>query len=155
MLDEAVDSGSAPPTAVTTVRLLMLTGTRRDVVTAGAGITAALFAALALRAGAGAFEATMLLALLGFFGAYSVVVMTHGIALFPGDLAGRAVTTLNTALMGGAAIFQWGAGRIVGPLSTAAPNAPALAYSALFAALAALTMGALIVYRFADDARPG
>ena len=95
-----------------------LLGTRREVVTAGAAVTAAIFAALALRTGAGAFEATMLLALLGFFGAYSVVVMTHGIALFPGDLAGRAVTTLNTSLMGGAALLQWGAGRIVGLFPT-------------------------------------
>jgi len=56
-------------------------GTRRGVVTAGAAITAALFVALAMRVGANAFEAAVLLALLGFFGAYSVVVMTHGMAL--------------------------------------------------------------------------
>lgn len=130
-------------------------GTRREVVAAGAAITAAVFAALALRAGAGAVEAAVLLALLGFFGAYSVVVMTHGMALFPGAVAGRAVTTLNTALMGGAALLQWAAGRIVGPLSTGAAEAPALAYTALFAAFAALTLAALVFYRFARDVPPG
>ena len=63
---------------------------------AHAGNLAAVFAALALRTGAGAFEAAVLLALLGFFGAYSVVVMTHGMALFPAAVAGRAVTTRST-----------------------------------------------------------
>ena len=129
-------------------------GTRRGVVTGGAAITAAIFAALALHPGAGAFEAALLLALLGFFGAYSVVVMTHGMALFPGELAGRAVTTLNTALMGGAALAQWGAGRIVGLFPAGTPDSAAEAYAALFAGLAALTVLALIVYRRADDVRP-
>ncbi len=129
-------------------------GTRRGVVTAGAAITAALFAALALRAGADAFEAALLLTLLGFFGAYSVVVMTHGMALFSGEVAGRAVTTLNTALMGGAALVQWGAGRIVGLFPPAARDEAADPYTALFAALAAFTVLSLIVYRRADDARP-
>ena len=129
-------------------------GTRRGVVTAGAAITAALFAALAMRVGANAFEAAVLLALLGFFGAYSVVVMTHGMALFPGEVAGRAVTTLNTALMGGAALAQWGAGRMVGRLAAEPGGSAAPAYTALFATLAALTLAALLVYRFADDVRP-
>ena len=129
-------------------------GTRRGVVAAGAAITAAVFAALALRAGAGAFEAAVLLALLGFFGAYSVVVMTHGMALFPGEVAGRAVTSLNTALMGGAALVQWGAGRIVGLFPAETHDGAEDAYTALFAALAALTLAALIVYRRADDVRP-
>ena len=129
-------------------------GTRRDVVTAGAAITAGMFAALALRAGAGVFKAAVLLALLGFFGAYSVVVMTHGIALFPGDLAGRAVTTLNTALMGGAALVQWGAGRLVGLFPAETRGGAADPYTALFATLATLTLAALALYRFADDVHP-
>ena len=41
---------------------------------------------------------------------------------------------------------------LYGPVSAAAP---ALAYTALFAALAATTLAALIVCRFAADARPG
>lgn len=129
-------------------------GTRRGVVTAGAAITTALFAALALRAGAGVVEAGVLLVLLGFFGAYTVVVMTHGMALFPGEVAGRAVTTLNTALMGGAALLQWAAGRIVGLFPAEARDGAADPYTALFTALAALTLAALALYRFADDACP-
>ena len=103
---------------------------------AHAGNLAAVFAALALRSGADAVEAAVLLALLGFFGAYSVVVMTHGVALFPAVVAGRTVTTLNTALMGGAALAQWGAGRIVGLFPADTHDGAADAYTALFAALA-------------------
>ena len=101
---------------------------RRDVVTWGAAIAAAVFAALALRSGASAIEPAVLLALLGFFGAYSVVVMTHGMALFPGGVAGRAVTTLNTDLMGGATLAQWGAGRIIGLFPAGTRDGAADAY---------------------------
>ena len=129
-------------------------GTRRGVVTVGAAVTAAVFAALALRSDADPLEAAVLLALLGFSGAFSVVVMTHGMALFPGESAGRAVTTLNTALMGGAALVQWGAGRIVGLFPAGTRDGAADAYSVLFAALAALTVASLIIYRSAADVRP-
>ena len=128
--------------------------TRRGVATAGALVTAAVFAALALRSGAGVIEAAVLLSLLAFFGAYSVVVMAHGMALFPGAAAGRAVTTLNTALMGGAALVQWGAGRLVELFAPETAEAAAAAYSVLFALLAGLTLAALIPYRFARDVRP-
>lgn len=128
--------------------------TRRGVATAGALATAAVFAALALRSGAGVIEAAVLLSLLAFVGAYSVVVMAHGMALFPGAAAGRAVTTLNTALMGGAALVQWGAGRLVERFAPVTPEAAATAYSALFAVLAGLTLVALVPYRFARDVPP-
>ena len=56
--------------------------------------------------------------------------------------------------MGGAALAQWGAGRIVGLFPAGSRDSAADAYTALFAALAALTVLALAVYRRAEDVRP-
>ena len=97
----------------------------------------------------------MLLCLVGFLGAYSVVVVTHGMTLFASAGAVRSVTTLNTALMGGAAVAQWGGGRIVGAFPVGPRDSAVDGYTALFGALAARTIGSPLVYRFADDVRPG
>ena len=128
--------------------------TKKGVVTVGATATALLFAGLAIWPNGSIWYSGTLLILLGLIGAYSLVVMAHGVALFPSRLAGRGVTTLNISLMGGAAVLQWGSGQLMGMFASDSDRLSETAYSALFASLCAVTLVALIVYRMADDVRP-
>jgi predicted MFS family arabinose efflux permease len=124
---------------------------RRTLATAGGGISALFLALLALDPGGPLWQTTALLCLFSFSGAYSLVVMAHGLALFPDELAGRGTTALNTALMGGAAIIQAVTGRIVESFPDRHGQAATMAYAALFAILAGLTVAALFIYRRAPD----
>ena len=124
---------------------------RRALTTAGGCISALFLLFLALDPGGPLWQTTALLCVFSFFGAYSLVVMAHGLALFPDELAGRGTTALNTALMGGAAIIQAVTGSIVESFTHHHGAAATTAYAALFAILAGLTLAALFVYRRARD----
>lgn len=86
-----------------------------------------------------------LLVAICLIGAYSVVMMGHGVALIPSRLAGRGTTTLNAVLMGGAAILQVTSGVIV---ETAHDwiGTPTAGYAAFFAVLGGLTLVATAIY---------
>jgi predicted MFS family arabinose efflux permease len=124
---------------------------RRALTTAGGGITAAVLAVLAVDSGGPLWWSITLLCLFGFFGAYSLVVMAHGLALFPDELAGRGTTALNTALMGGAAIIQAVTGAVVEAFPRRHGEAATMAYALVFAMLAGLTLITLLIYRRARD----
>jgi MFS family permease len=125
-------------------------GSRRTLTTLGASASALLLVLLALQPDGPLWQTTALLCLFGFAGAYSLVVMAHGLALVPDELAGRGTTALNTALMGGAAIIQAVTGGVVEAFPHRGENATT-AYAMLFAILAGLTLSALLVYRRARD----
>jgi len=125
-------------------------GSRRTLTTLGASASALLLVLLALQPDGPLWQTTALLCLFGFAGAYSLVVMAHGLALVPDELAGRGTTALNTALMGGAAIIQAVTGAVVEAFPHQGEDATT-AYAMLFAILAGLTLSALLVYRRACD----
>jgi len=127
--------------------------TRRGVVMAGALATLIPLLVLAAFPAGGIWSATLLLALFGLLGSYSLVVMAHGFALVPDRLAGRGAAVLNTALMGGAGLLQDSTGRLMVALPSSAP--PSFRYAVFFALLAGLTGAALVVYRRAADVKPG
>jgi predicted MFS family arabinose efflux permease len=124
---------------------------RRTLTTAGGSLSALFLLLLALDPGGPLWQTTSLLCLFSFSGAYSLVVMAHGLALFPDELAGRGTTALNTALMGGAAIIQAATGWVVESFPHRHGDAAAMAYATLFAILAGLTVVALLIYRRARD----
>lgn len=130
-------------------------GTRRRVVTIGALATIAPLALLAMWPAPPLWMAGLLLSLFCFFGAYSVVVMAHGLALFPEGLRGRGVTMLNLGLMGGAALLQAATGPLIGAFPDPLGGSTDLAYQLLFALIALITLGALVVYRMVRDIGPG
>jgi predicted MFS family arabinose efflux permease len=86
-------------------------------------------------------------------GAYSVVLMGHGVSLIPAKLVGRGTTTLNGVLMGGTAILQIASGAIVeaahGWFGTAAAG-----YAAFFAVLGLATLAATWIYLRAPEPAP-
>src|SRR3546814_256095 len=73
----------------------------RRVVVAGSVGSAALMLVIAALADASLFVTLPLLVAACFVGAFSVVLMGHGVALIPAALKGRGTTTLNGVLMGG------------------------------------------------------
>lgn len=123
---------------------------RKALVTAGALATIAALVVLAALPNPSLVLASVLLALFCFFGAYSLVVMAHGLSLFPGRLVGRGVTTLNMGLMGGTAVIQVASGRLIGAVADQAGGSADLPYRWLFLALAVLTLVALAIYRRAS-----
>jgi predicted MFS family arabinose efflux permease len=129
-------------------------GTRRGVVTVGALATIVPLAILAAAPRSAAWHATLLLALFGFLGSYSLVVMAHGLALVPDRLAGRGAAVLNTALMGGAGLLQALTGRLMGAFPDRQGDAAALPYALLFTFLVASIAAALAVYRRTADVVP-
>lgn len=137
------------------------TGLTKPLIFAGALANVALFGLLAAMAQPGLGLVTVLLALVGVTGGYSVLVATHGRSFYPERLIGRGITTVNCAVLLGAASLQVGTGVLVSALSHPGAPIPAEAYRAMFAALALVLTAALACYRrcprarIADTPRPG
>ena len=122
----------------------------RPVVVLGGSASAALMIILAAVSTAPIWFTVALLIAICFVGAYSVVLMAHGVALVPPALAGRGTTTLNFVLMGGTAILQIGSGEVIrlvqGWTGGAAPG-----YAAFFLLLGVLTLIAAAIYHRAPE----
>jgi len=128
--------------------------TRKRLVIVGAGANAFLLALLAGLTAPPPGLVVALFALIGLFNGYSVVLITHGRAIYLDALAGRGMTVNNTIGMGGVAVFQAVTGMIVNAFPAPAGIAPPEAYRAVFAALAVALVLALAVYARAQDRPP-
>ena len=98
-----------------------------------------------------------LLILLRLVVSYPVVVIAHGRGLIPERLAGRGVTFVNAAQMGGAALLPVAAGFIIGafpPVAEGAGSAPEEAYRLTFAFLAGTLALGLAAYTGAPEVGP-
>ncbi|NQW10874.1 MAG: MFS transporter [Alphaproteobacteria bacterium] len=87
-------------------------------------------------------------------GAYSVVLMGHGVALIPARLVGRGTTTLNGVLMGGTAILQIVSGMII-EVAHGWFGPPSSGYAAFFAVLGVATLAATVFYLRAPEPQRG
>lgn len=56
--------------------------------------------------------------------AYGVIIVAHGRSLFPDDLVGRGVTTVNLAQVIGGTLLPMATGVIVGAFAAPAGQAP-------------------------------
>jgi predicted MFS family arabinose efflux permease len=128
-------------------------GTRKGVVLAGGGLTVLSLLALAAFPGVSVALTTVLLCAFAFSSSYSLVTMAHGVALFQDRTRGRGITTLNAALMGGAALLQTSAGELVA-FSADTGDSARETYSMLFIFLALATAGALAIYMRVKDIPP-
>jgi predicted MFS family arabinose efflux permease len=92
---------------------------------------------------------------IGFFSATSTMVMTHARGIFPDRLIGRAIATVNTAVMFGVACMQTLSGIILGAFTPLADGARSEgAYRALFAVLTVVLLVAIVVYSRSRDLKP-
>lgn len=120
-------------------------GRFRPVVIGGSVVSAVMMLALAAVSSAPLWLTVALLIAICFIGAYSVILMAHGVALIPANLAGRGTTTLNAVLMGGTALLQIGSGEVIRHVQAWAGGA-ASGYAGFFLLLGVLTLGAAAIY---------
>lgn len=126
-------------------------GSHKRVVIAGNAVLCLALAALALNPSAGLWQATALLAAVGFFGSSFPVIVAHGRAFFPAHLMGRGVTTVNLVSITGVAMAQF-ASRPIFEAASAAGGAVA-AYRVLFLFFLVPILVGLSVYLFSRDSR--
>jgi predicted MFS family arabinose efflux permease len=123
-----------------------LLGTRKGVVWGGNAVVLAALLLLAWSPGAGLWQATLLLAVAGLFGASFPMVMAHGRAFLPAHLTGRGVSLVNMFGIGGAGLMQFASRPIHGAFED-----PLAAYRALFLFFAAIVALGLLAYLPARD----
>ena len=128
--------------------------TRKGLILACAAAVAAACAALAAVADLATWAAVLLFAVIGAGGSYNILLAGHARSLLPDRLAGRGMALMAIAFMGGPALLQALGGVIVGAFPAADGAAPAVAYQALFAFLAALVALACLAYMRLPDAKP-
>jgi sugar phosphate permease len=121
-------------------------GHARLTITCAAGANTLLFATLALIPTPSLGLATTLFALIGLVGGYSVLIASFGRQLYPDRLIGRGISTVNCAVLFGAASLQAGTGMIVGALSTPGTPIPEHAFRAMFGTLAVVLLCALACF---------
>ena len=128
-------------------------GSFRRIVVASASLTGLLLLGLAAFVDSPLVVTVSLLILVCVVGAFSVVLMGHGVSLIPKELVGRGTTTLNFVLMGGTAILQIGSGALVEAAHAWFGTATA-GYAAFFGVLGALMLVATLLYLRAPEPKP-
>jgi len=132
-----------------------LLDTRKWIAIGGTLVTISMLAALALASHPPVWVPVGAILGIGFFGAASTMVMTHGRGIFPDRLIGRGVATINTAVMLGVACMQTLSGIVVGAFEPLADGARSeTAYRALFAVLTVVLIVAIAIYSRSQDIKP-
>ncbi len=127
---------------------------RKRVVLAGAVGSVVILGTLAALSRPPAWLAVVLLVLFCLVTAYGVVIVAHGRSLFPDELAGRGVTTVNLAQVVGCAGLPILTGAIIAAFPASGGGSPELAYRVTFGVIAAGLAAGLAVYAGARDVPP-
>ncbi len=123
-------------------------GTRKGVVLVGNLLGAACMMVLWAFPLAGIWQATLLLAAIGFFGASFPMMVAHGRSFIPPHLLGRGVTLLNLFGIGGVGVMQAISSRVHGAVAPVPPEAP---FQAIFLLFGLSLLVGCVIYVFAQD----
>ena len=93
----------------------------------------------------------ILFCMLGFFGAFSVALISHYQVLFDKEYMGRALSTANFFNFGGVFFIQWLTGKIIFIMGGNSSGAPIGAYRAAFLFVAILLLVSLCIYLFTNE----
>ena len=126
-------------------------GTYKIPALAGALTVAAVYLWLAISPPQGAMAIALLFGLVGLLGAYSVLILSHVRSLFPLRMVGRGLTAANLFNFAGVGVVQAISGWIVGAWPVVDGARPHEAYQALYWFLAAIVVGAAVIYMFSRD----
>lgn len=127
-------------------------GTRKWVALVGNALGLVALVFLALNPITNITIVTISLIVIGMSGSAYGLLMAHGRAFLPAHLTGRGVTLLNFFSIGMAGVMQFISGFVV--TETTVPDQPQAAYQALFWFYAIVLAAALIIYFWAQDAKP-
>ncbi|MDG2001327.1 MAG: MFS transporter [Alphaproteobacteria bacterium] len=93
----------------------------------------------------------ILFCVLGFFGAFSVALISHYQVLFDKEYMGRALSTANFFNFGGVFFIQWFTGKIIFIMGGSSSGAPIEAYRVAFLFVAILLLASLCIYLFSNE----
>ncbi|MGE0154197.1 MAG: MFS transporter [Reyranellaceae bacterium] len=122
------------------------TGNRKGVIAGCSCLSILLLVSLAFSPAMPLWLVAAVLVVFGGVCNYGPLIHTHARTFFPERLAGRALATLNTAVMVGSFSMQWITGHIIGASRSADGTASTLSYQLMFGFLAAALATGLLVY---------
>tara|TARA_Y100001936_G_scaffold254087_1_gene324643 strand:+ start:5122 stop:6315 length:1194 start_codon:yes stop_codon:yes gene_type:complete len=93
----------------------------------------------------------ILFCVLGFFGAFSIALISHYQTLFDKEYMGRALSTANFFNFAGVFFIQWLTGKIIYLMGGDSSGAPIEAYRVAFLFVAILLLISLIIYLFSNE----
>ena len=132
-------------------RLRSIFGNYKNVVIFGASGVIILLFILSIITDINSIYLYILFCILGFFGAFSVALISHYQVLFDKEYMGRALSTANFFNFGGVFFVQWLTGKIIYLMGGDSSGAPIEAYRLAFLFVAILLLIALFIYFFSNE----
>jgi MFS family permease len=128
--------------------------TRKWLLAAGVGGQVVCLAVIVAIPGLSLLNITILFTLLGILNGCSVMIFAHARSVFPPELVGRSMTTLNIGTMGGAAFQQIVTGYLMTWQTPPGGTPDETAYRIMFGLQAVWLLAALLFYLRTPDAKP-
>jgi len=128
--------------------------TRKWLLGAGIFMQLVCFYTIVFVPGLSAFTVGALFTVIGVMNGCSVMIFAHARSVFPPELAGRGLTTLNIGTMGGAAVQQILTGYVMAAMTEPGAVPSELAYRVVFGVQAMILTAAVLFYLRVPDARP-
>jgi len=132
-------------------RLRSIFGNYKNVVIFGATGVIILLLILSIITEINSIYLNILFCILGFFGAFSVALISHYQVLFDKEYMGRALSTANFFNFGGVFFVQWLTGKIIYLMGGDSTGAPIEAYRLAFLFVAILLLISLCIYFFSNE----
>ena len=132
-------------------RLRSIFGNYKNVVIFGATGVIILLFILSIITEINSIYLYILFCILGFFGAFSVALISHYQVLFDKEYMGRALSTANFFNFGGVFFVQWLTGKIIYLMGGDSSAAPIEAYRMAFLFVAILLLISLCIYLFSNE----
>ena len=132
-------------------RLRSIFGNYKNVVIFGATGVIILLFILSIITEINSIYLYILFCILGFFGAFSVALISHYQVLFDKEYMGRALSTANFFNFGGVFFVQWLTGKIIYLMGGDSSGAPIEAYRLAFLFVAILLLISLCIYFFSNE----
>lgn len=128
--------------------------TRKWLLAVGLGSQLVCLAVIIAVPGLSVFVITALFTFMGVMNGCIVMIFAHASSVFPAEMAGRAITTLNIGTMGGGAFQQILTGFLMGRLAPRGQMPTETDYRILFGVQFVILLSALLFYLRAPDAKP-
>jgi MFS family permease len=126
----------------------------RNTIIAGSTLVILLLEVLVLIEQPPIWLVTIVFSSIGFLCMYPMLAFSHARSLIPTELVGRGIAITNMGIMTAIALSQLLFGWIVGLYPAESGVPPEIAYRAAFAALAAVSLAAVLIYAPIKDCKP-